>query len=300
MTPGCVRVNFFARYPFELELPGGQRAPEGVLRGRFIARFRNEVSIPFTSSGELSFTRQNGHPRIEGRFGLDDYVARVIDREADAKETEAARALSVVIRTYLLDKASQQGNCLLIDDSSHRQRVSILPPSAAARAVSGFTTGLRLTGSPVGYHSDTPSENRMAWTQAVAASRAGQPWNRILRLSFPRADLGAMRDPGIPCQRFDAAESWLKARAPGWERMLREHLPGFESPPAPHVCLLAYGTPFSEQDRGRIYVRGLRKIEDRITLAHEYLHLGLRHHPSGHDEALVEHWARKLTDGGMQ
>ncbi|MDR0441750.1 MAG: DUF2300 domain-containing protein, partial [Candidatus Accumulibacter sp.] len=41
----------------------------------------------------------------------------------------------------------------------------------------------------------------------------------------------------------------------------------------------------------------LRTPEDRVTLAHEYLHLGLRRHPSGHDEALVERWARRLIDG---
>lgn len=299
--PGCVRVNFFARYPFDVELPGGKAAQEGVLHGRFIARFRSGVSIPFASSGELALSQADGQTRIEGRFGIDDYVARVIEREADPRETEAARALAVVIRSYLLNEAAKQGNCLNIDDSSRKQRVSILQPGSKARAAAGFTTGLALHGAPVGYHSTTPSKNRLAWTEAVAASQRGETWDAILLKAFPKSNLGAMDDPaGIACQRFAEAENWLAARAPQWHRALYAHLPGFEpSPTLPDICLLPYGLPFSEQDRGRIHIRGLRSAEDRITLAHEYLHIGLRHHPSGHDEKLIEHWARKLVDEVM-
>ncbi|MDR3299163.1 MAG: DUF2300 domain-containing protein [Candidatus Accumulibacter sp.] len=307
LTPGCVRVNFFARYPFTVERRGGKRAPAekskkaeaGELRGQYVARFdHGKVSIPFAANGELTLTLENNTPRIEGRFGIDDYVARVLDREADARETEAARALSVVIRSYLLNEAAPQGNCLHIEDSSRAQRVSVNPPSAAARAVAGFTSGLMLSGAPVGYHANAAAKNRMAWADAVAASRAGQPWDRILRQAFPQADLAAMHDPaGVPCKRFGAAESWLAARAPRWQRLLQRELQGFEIPAAPHICLLPRGTPFSEQDRGRIHLRALRTRDDRITLAHEYLHLGLRHHPSGHDDDLIEHWARRLIDG---
>ena len=301
LAPGCVKVNFFARYPFTLEKTGGQPAPEGMLYGRFVARFRNGVSLAFTANGELSLARQNGRTRIEGRFGIDDYVARVLEREADAKETEAARALSVVIRSYLVNEAVRQDNCLVIDDSSRKQRVSIHAPGATARAIAGFTTGVTLIGTPVGYHGDTPEKNRMAWTEAVAASRAGQPWDIILRKAFPKADLAAMHDPaGLPCRRSIESENWLAARAPKWRRILQEQLPGFEPPPVPRVCLLPYGTPFSEQDRNRIHVYGLRTNEDRYTLAHEYLHLALHHHPSGHDEALIEHWARRLIEEEIQ
>ncbi|MDR0716240.1 MAG: DUF2300 domain-containing protein [Azoarcus sp.] len=298
--PGCVRVNFFARYPFTLERPDGEPAPAGALRGRYLARFQNGVSLPFTANGELSLSRarEDGRPRIEGRFSLDGYGARVLEREADPRESEAARALSVVIRSYLMNEARRQGNCLVINDSSRAQRVSINPPGAAARAIAGFTSGLVLRGTPVGYHSVTASANRMAWTQAVAASRAGQPWDVILRNAFPAADLGALNDPaGVPCRRFALAENWLAARAPRWHRILQEHLPGFEPPPAPRVCLLAHGAPFSEQDRNRIHVRALKTNEERLTLIHEYLHLGLRRHPAGHDEDLVERWARRLLDG---
>ena len=296
--PGCVKVDFFARHPFALERADGKPAPEGVLRGRHVARFQNGVAVSLEADGEFTLTRENGRDRLEGRFGIDDYVARVIEREADATQTGAARALSVVIRSYLLNEAKKQGNCLAIEDSSHAQRVSPRPPGATARAIAGFTSGLVLVGAPVGYHSHTPSRNRMAWTAAVAADRAGEPWDLILRKAFPESSLVAAHDPaGIPCRRFASAETWLAAHAPRWQRILYEHLQGFEAPPPPQVCLLSHGAPFSEQDRGRIHMRGLKTVEDRITLAHEYLHLGLRHHPSGHDEELIEQWARRLADG---
>jgi uncharacterized protein YfaQ (DUF2300 family) len=43
-------------------------------------------------------------------------------------------------------------------------------------------------------------------------------------------------------------------------------------------------------------MRPLATREDRITLAHEYLHLGLRRYPRGQDEEYVERLARRLTD----
>lgn len=298
LAPGCVEVDFFSRYPLvRVDGPDGRPARAGLLRGRHVAVFANGVSLPFRGSGELRLLVEEGVPRLQGRFGVDDYVARVLDREADAGETEAARALAVVARSYLFNEAARRGNCLAIADSSRSQRVSPNPPSAAALAVAGFTTELVLRGAPVGYHLDTPGPDRLVWREAVAAGRAGQPWDAILRHAFPAADLVAARDPaGLPCERLVPAERWLAAQAPRWRRMLAA-LPGFEPPAAPLVCRLAWGTPFSELDRGRIHVRELRTPEDRITLAHEYLHLGLRHHPASGDEALVESWARRLAEG---
>jgi hypothetical protein len=80
---------------------------------------------------------------------------------------------------------------------------------------------------------------------------------------------------------------------------LRQNLPGFEAPGTPHVCLLPGVAPFSEQDRHRIPLREPGTDEDRIPPAHGYPHLGLRQHPSGHDEALVERWARRRIIGGL-
>jgi uncharacterized protein YfaQ (DUF2300 family) len=83
---------------------------------------------------------------------------------------------------------------------------------------------------------------------------------------------------------------------PRWERLLRTQ-PGYERPPQlPTVCALAAGAPYSEQSRNRIFMPPLASREDRITLAHEYTHLGLRRHPRGQDEAFVEQLARRLAD----
>jgi uncharacterized protein YfaQ (DUF2300 family) len=294
-----VKVRLFARYPLaRVEEPGGLPAAPGALRGRYVARFENGVSLPFQSAGEIRLTADGDRPRLDARLGLDDYVARVLDREADAGETEAARALAVVARSFLVNEAGREGNCLSIDDSSRKQRVSPNPASAAARAVAGFTSGLILAGSPVGYHGAEAAPGRLAWRQAVADARAGRDWLRILGEAFPRAELSALHDPtGLGCRRFPAAEAWLAGRAPRWQRLLREWLPGFEAPEAPQVCLLPHGRPFSEQDRGRIHLRALKTLDDRVALAHEYLHLGLKHHPSGRDEQLVERWARTLAGG---
>ncbi|MCL2790736.1 MAG: DUF2300 domain-containing protein [Desulfobulbus sp.] len=297
-APGCVLVHLFARYPLlRVEKPGGEQVADGPLTGRFVAVFAGRgAALPFFSEGEISLMTANGVPKLTARLGLDEYVARVIDREADGRETEAARALAVVIRSYLIHSATSQGNCLVIDDSSRRQRVSPSPPSDAARGAAAFTTGLVLDGFAQ-YHFDQSGEDRLAWTEAVAMGRAKIPWDAMLKKAYPRFVLRAMYDPvGIPCEAMPEAEQWLARAVSRWKPRLYAELPGFEPPEElPQVCRLASGSPFSEQDRGRIHLREFKGAEDQVTLAHEYLHLGLSHHPAGQDEALVERWARRLT-----
>ncbi|HEX8956331.1 MAG TPA: DUF2300 domain-containing protein, partial [Burkholderiaceae bacterium] len=60
---------------------------------------------------------------------------------------------------------------------------------------------------------------------------------------------------------------------------------------------LEQGHPYSDQRRLRIYARGWRSLDERITLAHEYVHLVLRFHPHGSDEDYVERLARQLIEG---
>ena len=309
LAPGCVEVRLFARYPLAgVEKAGGGEVADGPLRGHFAAVFAGrDAALPFSSEGEISLStengqpngqpngRANGRPRLTARLGVDEYVARVLDREADARETEAARALAVSARSYLLSEAVRRGNCLIIDDSSRRQRISPNPPSVAARAASVFTSGLVLDG-PVQYHLHKTGENRLAWNEAVALSRAGTPWDVILKKFYPKFDIRAIDDPvGIPCRAMAEAEAWLAQATSRWKKLLYAELAGFEPPEAPQICRLDYGAPFSEQDRGRIHLREFKSAEDRVTLTHEYLHLALSHHPSGQDEALIERWARRLT-----
>ena len=57
----------------------------------------------------------------------------------------------------------------------------------------------------------------------------------------------------------------------------------------------AYGESFSGiSSSGALYVYALKSEEDRIALAHEYVHLAFQHHPRGLDEGFVEATARTL------
>ncbi|WP_426101948.1 DUF2300 domain-containing protein [Massilia sp. TSP1-1-2] len=295
---GCVLVDYFARYPLKRVEAGGVAAVPGSLNGRYVVQFENGRSLALFSQGELALGRDaHGRAQVSGRFGVNEYVARVIDREGSAAEPQAARALAVAIRTYLQQNATWKDGCQRIADSSATQRVSPNPATAAARAVAQWTDQLVLAGVNVRYHSTTPGKDTMAWSAALEQARQGRRFDEILAAAYPRAELGTLGGVGaLQCTRLAGAEAWLAREVPRWERALRREA-GYETPPQlPAVCQLAAGMPFSEQSRNRIFVRGLVTREDRITLAHEFLHLGLRNHPRGQDETLVEQLARRLVD----
>ncbi len=101
------------------------------------------------------------------------------------------------------------------------------------------------------------------------------------------------------CQRMPAAEQWLAKASQRWRQQLQEQA-GYEPlPQVPQVCALQYGNPFADQVRLRIHVRGWQTENEHLTLAHEYIHLALRHHPRGRDEKFVEQLARRLTGSGQ-
>jgi uncharacterized protein YfaQ (DUF2300 family) len=87
----------------------------------------------------------------------------------------------------------------------------------------------------------------------------------------------------------------LRRQARRWRNTLQTE-PGFVEL-QPKVCQLAFGNPYSDMSRQRIYVRGLNGLNQRITLAHEYLHLAFSGYPSGQDEHYIEQWARRLIEG---
>lgn len=297
----CVAVDFFSRYPLlrVIAARSGEAAPAGPLHGEYRAEFTRLTAVNFRARGDVTLDFSSGEPKLAGRFTLTQYVARVIDREGVAGETEAAKALAVAARTYLLQNGQRHqphaGGCYATADSGRLQRVSINPPSPEALRIAGWVSGLVLTGAPVQYHLDKSGANRMAWTEAVASSRQGEAFDTILARAYPKAVLGA-QNAASACTPHLAAAQWLRAQQPRWRRVLAQ-MPGFEVPTGPiAVCTLGYGNPYSDQARNRIYVRGLVTLEDRITLAHEYLHLALKGHPAGQNEALVEQLARKLAD----
>jgi uncharacterized protein YfaQ (DUF2300 family) len=293
----CVEVDFFARYPLRAAWHGDsqRRATPGALHGRYRLEFANGNWLTITAAGELQLEGDD-EPRIRGRFAVNDYIARVIDREGSATPIEAARALGVAARSYLLQNARFEAGCYVIEDASRTQRVSAHLPSNGALAAAWFTDDLILRGAPVQYHRDTPAPNRLAWNEAVAQAAQGWSFERILAAAYPQASLASLSGHE-DCARLAAAETWLKRAAQTWQRQLQREA-GFEPLDGPIVvCALNAGAPYSDQLRARIYVRGWRSLDERITLAHEYLHLVFRLHPNGADEAFVERLARQLVAG---
>jgi uncharacterized protein YfaQ (DUF2300 family) len=295
----CVHVDYLARYPVRQVLHAAtqQVVAPGVLTQRYVVQLLNGRSMPLhalPAAGEISLEAVGGALRLSGRFTLNEYVARVIDREADARHTEAARALAVAARSYLVQNAGFEGGCWRIADHSRTQRVSLNPASAAARAVAAFTDELVLQGRSVRYHRDRAAPGVLSWQAAVQAAAEGQHFVSILRRNWPQAQM-ALLSGQSDCKPVPAAQAWMAQSLPQWRRRLMRE-PGFEPPAQWAVCELAYGHPYADVRRARIYVRHWQTPEGRLSLAHEFVHLAFARHPNGSDERYAEHWARRLVD----
>lgn len=294
----CVAVDFFARYPIrEVRDASGKPVAAGRLEGRYTVRFINGNTLPIESKGELTLARQNNVPVITGRLGMNDYAARVVEREGELAEPQAARALAVVVRSYLVQHASRDKGCYRIADSSRTQRVLPRPPTAAARNAAEFTDTLVLTGVAVQYHGTLSARGQMSWAAARAAAQRGQGFDAILARWWPQATLTSFQSPVAgDCAPVAGAQQWLQTQAPRWSARLGAE-PGYETPPVPAVCVVREGRPYADARRNRLYIHRLATEEDRIALTHEYLHLAFAHHPRGQDEAFVEATARRLIRG---
>lgn len=294
----CVAVDFFARYPIrEVRDASGRPVAPGRLEGRYAVRFVNGNTLPIESKGELTLARANNTPVITGRLGINDYVARVVEREGELAEPQAARALAVAARSYLVQQASRDKGCYRIADSSRTQRVLPRPPRTSARNAAEFTDTLVLTGQAVQYHGTISARGQMSWTAARAAAQRGQSFDAILAQWWPQATLTSFQSPVAgDCSAVAGAQQWLQARAPGWSARLAAE-PGYEAPPLPAVCVVHEGRPYADARRNRLYVHRFATEEDRIALTHEYLHLAFARHPRGQDEQFVEAMARRLIRG---
>ena len=293
----CVKVRFFTRYPLAEVWLDGKIATQGALQGKVEARFVNGQKLIFNSAGDITLDQLNPQPRLTGRFGLNDYVARVILREAASEPIEAARALAVAARTYLVRHAGYAGGCYEIDDDSRAQRVSAKPPDPATRHLARWSDGLILNGVAGRYHRDKEGKNQLAWQSAVKRAKAGLRWEAILEEAYGKTDfaIAGEHDRG-ECLSLSSAEKWLANRQKFWHRKLIR-LPGYEKPQRlPKVCRLDYGNPYADIERGRIYATGVATANERLTLTHEYLHFALAYHPRGQDEEFVEQTARQLLE----
>ncbi|WP_341317961.1 DUF2300 domain-containing protein [Paraburkholderia sp. IMGN_8] len=301
----CVLVDFFRRYPIRQVLgdKGPAAVPDGPLRGNFRIGFANGNWARVESHGELMLDRDGaGALQVIGRFGLNDYVARVVEREGDTSQPEAAKALAVAARTYVVQHGEHDHGCFRIDDSSNTQRVLPRAPTAAARRAADLTDALVLTGVPVQYHHDKAAPGQMSWLAAKASAQTGLAFDAILARTWPQATLTSFESPlAGDCIAVAGAQEWLQRNAPLWARRMNGAA-GYETPDLPAVCAVREGRPYADAQRNRVYVYRLQTEEDRIALAHEYIHLAFQHHPRGLDEAFVERTARTLirTDNSIQ
>lgn len=291
---GCVEVALFDRYPLRSlsRADGSPVSQPGALQGHYQVTFANGNVLPIESQGEL-FLLPGATPRLVARLQREEYVARVLDREGAAQPVEAAKALAVAIRTYLLQNGERRDECLAIRDSSAQQRVAPRPASAAARAIAAWTADLVLAGAVVTYHADLPGSDRLVWRQAVEQAEAGLRYDAILARAFARSSLSRWDKPIAACQPLAAAEDWLQQRRRHW-RPLLDAEPGYAETGEFAVCRLHSGKPHIDRERRRIYVRGLQSLQDRLDLTHEYLHLAFEAHPNGQDEHYIEGLARYL------
>jgi uncharacterized protein YfaQ (DUF2300 family) len=297
----CVDVHYLQRYPIDQILDArGQVVPTNsqagaLLRGGYRLQLRNGNQVDIASDQDLRWQQGvDGAPQLYARLTLDEYVARVIDREGSAQPKAAARALALAARTYVLNLGMPQGGCLQIDDSSHRQRVAPRPATLASRQISEDVADLVLMGGIGQYHHDQASPGVMAWTHAVSQAQSGWGFDAILRQAYPRASLASLTGrQGRQCEPLPLAQAWLDRQVPRWRSNL-QGLAGYTPPGQSQVCRLLLGMPHAQQASRRIYVRGVQSMDERLTLAHEYLHLAFAGHPRGHQEAFVEGMARKL------
>lgn len=285
----CVEVGLFSKYPLAKVSTGERTVTSGPLQGDYRVEFANGNALDIHSGGELFLLND----KLVARLDREEYVARVLEREAKAQPAEAAKALAVAIRTYLLQNATRNGDCLSIDDSSNRQRVAPRPASAESRDIAAWTADLVLAGSTVTYHSDQPGPDKLAWQQAVEQANAGQRYDAILLHAYPRASLSRWDNPVASCEALPAAQDWLQKQRRGWRPKLASET-GYNEVSTFAVCKLAFGRPFVDRERQRIYVRGVLTLQDRLDLTHEYLHLAFEAHPNGQDETYIEGLARHL------
>ncbi len=296
----CVHVAYFARYPIEKISPLGSAqlpATGSALKGAYRVLFQSGQSIDIQSQGELRWQASPSGPRIEGELPLDEYVARVLDREASPEPAQAAWALAVAARSYVLTQGESARGCTAIADSSRTQRVAPRPASAGARSAAAATSGLVLRGgyAVMGqYHQNKAADGILSWASAVQQARSGGGFTDILTQAYPKASVASAYAQGVlACEALPSAEQWLAKQRRQWQALLSAQA-GYADPGAVQICRLSAGRPHARAGTQRIDVSGFQTLEERIAIAHEYLHLAFARHPNSRDEDFIESLARRL------
>lgn len=303
-SQACVQLKFFNAYPIKkvsVFLSSGkkQAAPEGVLSGKkYFIEFENGQAITLIGSPEqrLFYTASNKQkPVIEGRFLIEDYVARVIEREGEVRYTVASQALAVLARSWLVQNSPVKEGCYTTIDDSKAQRVLASVAGKEAKKAALFTQDLIIASDAVRYHQAQEKTNVFAWKAAVNLTQQNPKmgFDSLLFKTYPHASLAGLYSE-LDCIHLATAETWLKNNAHKWRSQLTQVI-GFQAPESFRVCQIQNGLANSDQRRLRIYIQGWGKLEHRLSLIHEYLHLAFKNHPNGHNEVLIEKLARQLA-----
>ncbi len=291
----CVEVELFARYPLKkiTAEKSTTAVKPGVLNGRYRVTFTNGNHITFVSHGETTLLSEKGKLKLQSHLDREEYVARVLDREAKSTPPEAAKAMTVAIRTFLQQNANREGDCLTIPDSSATQRVSASPATTGARTMAAWTQDLIYAGDPVHYHGSRATEGTLSWRQATAQAGQGERYDQILAFAYPDNSLSRWGAPRSTCQLLPKAKAWLAKKMPQWRRILQAET-GYNEPDVFAVCRLVSGFPYTDRQQKRLFIRNFFTLQDRLDLTHEYLHLAFDGYPTGLDENYIETLTRQL------
>lgn len=294
----CVTVRYFHDYKIEsvIDLSKNQNINEGSLDGTYRIKFKSGREITLNSNQELILKNKNNSLLIDGRMNITSYIARVLDREVSSKFESAAEAFSIVIRSYLKERAQKISGCYHVIDSSKFQRVSANIPTKKSMAISSKTSGLVLnnTGS-IRYHLNKDGKNMISWLKAKGLDLLGNNSQQILKSFYPHSQIVYYTDRySSPCGVIGKANKWLKEKTRKWHKVLVRH-PGYERPDRFKVCKIHSGAPFANKETNEIFVRGFDDFEDQYSIAHEYLHLAFKYHPIGNSESEIDRIAKKLV-----
>lgn len=270
----------------------------GVLNGRYRVTFTNGNHITFVSHGETTLLSEKGKLKLQSHLDREEYVARVLDREAKSTPPEAAKAMTVAIRTFLQQNANREGDCLTIPDSSATQRVSASPATTWARTMTAWTQDLIYAGDPVHYHGSRATEGTLSWRQATAQAGQGERYDQILAFAYPDNSLSRWGAPRSTCQLLPKAKAWLAKKMPQWRRILQAET-GYNEPDVFAVCRLVSGFPYTDRQQKRLFIRNFFTLQDRLDLTHEYLHLAFDGYPTGLDEKLYRNADPTIINGLM-
>lgn len=299
----CVEVDYLAFMTNPIvrirHATNQQAVYGGVLpTGRYTVQLQNGRQVSLQSDGKVSVFQEGSHYRIRARMGMTEYVARVLEREAASTPEQAAKALSIAIRTYALNEASGSGTCLLMRDSTQQQRVLTQAASPAAAAIARSTEHLVLRGAHGHFQDASTQANVLGWQQAQAWARQGLGFQAILARAYPNASVAvAGNDLGERCSPLPQARKWLTVQLPRWHKVLQKEAGYRTLAQMASVCQLSRGTPYADVAANRVYIRQFKTETDQIVLAHEYMHLLFAQHPNGGNEAYVEALAQRLVKG---